>query len=283
MSLKKYISLSLFLIIMGCISAQNSNSLRIMSFNIRYDNPGDGINSWKHRKDLVAKIILETQPDIIATQEGLYHQILELQKSLPQYGWIGVGRDSGKLEGEFTAIFYRLDRLSIDTSNHFWLSETPEIPGSKSWNTACTRMLSWAKFKDRRTEKSFYFLNTHLDHASSNAREMAAKLILVRSIAMTHPDPMILAGDFNCTTENQAIQTIETLYNNSFTLARIKAASPDYTFAGFSGEAISGNIIDYIFVRNIDQVIRAFIYNKGYQEPPYPSDHLPIITDLVLE
>ena len=148
------------------LSAQNSEASSapptVLSFNIRYDSPKDTGNLWIDRKEKVAAVIQFHEADLIGIQEGLFHQLEQLDSLLPAYDWIGVGRDDGQQKGEFTAIFYRKDRLQAKVEDHFWLSETPGVPGSMSWETACTRMVSYVQFHDRFTKRDFYHFNTQL-------------------------------------------------------------------------------------------------------------------------
>ena len=137
-------------------------------------------------------------PDLIGTQEGLYQQLKDLAADLPQYEWIGLGRDGGS-RGEFMAVFYRKDRFEPLEYDHFWLSDTPEVIASSTWGNTNRRMVTWARFRDRKTGQEFYFWNTHLDHALQPAREKAALLINQRIHALKTSLPILLVGDFNST------------------------------------------------------------------------------------
>ena len=117
-----------------CVQSQPDSSLNIMSFNIRYDNPNDGLNAWKNRKDIAAKTIVFYDVDICGLQEVLEHQLQNLAELMPEYEWIGVGRDDGIKKGEYAPIFYRSENLQLLDNGFFWLSETPEIPGSFGWD-----------------------------------------------------------------------------------------------------------------------------------------------------
>ncbi len=262
--------------------AKVPDSLKIMTFNIRYDNPHDGENRWETRKPLVKEILRQADADIICIQEGLYHQVMGIQAMLPTYKRIGTGRDDGKLGGEFCAIYYRIDCFKIDTSGTFWLSEQPDVPGSKSWNTACTRIVSWAKFSDLSGRKSFYVLNTHFDHMSEQARLESAKLIN-KFCKNCGELPVILCGDFNCTAPSSPIETLRLQFNNSKTISKSPPAGPQYTFCGFNGKPEHGSIIDHIFVRNIDAVKSFEIIDDYYDfdQKTIPSDHLPITLEIL--
>jgi len=154
-------SLTLPVSVTGSVS--DTNHLKVMTFNIRYDNPSDGVFSWSNRKELVFDLIRDENPDIVGFQEVLESQANELEKALPGYSWYGVGREDGIHKGEFAPVFYRTDRFTSVSEETFWLSETPGIPGSMSWGTACTRICSLVRLQDHVTGTCLYIFNTHFD------------------------------------------------------------------------------------------------------------------------
>src|SRR5688572_23652685 len=159
--------------------AKDATPLRVMSFNIRYDEPRDGENAWPNRKKLVATLIRLHQVDLIGVQEALKGQLDDLSELIPEYAWIGVGRTDGKLGGEFSAILFRKNRFAMLETATFWLSETPHIP-SKGWDAAFPRIVTWAKFSDKQTQRVFFHFNTHFDHRGTRAREESGRLLLRR-------------------------------------------------------------------------------------------------------
>lgn len=176
---------------------QSGSDLRTMSFNIRYDNPGDSANAWPNRIRRVAGMIRFYTPDLVGVQEALKSQIDALLAQVPDYAWYGRGRDDGADGGEFCPLLYRRDRLELLESATFWLSETPDIPGSRGWDAACNRVVSWGKFRDKSNENEFYFFNTHFDHAGPQARLQSAKLLRAKIGEIAGPSPVILTGDLN--------------------------------------------------------------------------------------
>ncbi|MBQ6688790.1 MAG: endonuclease/exonuclease/phosphatase family protein, partial [Bacteroidales bacterium] len=151
-------------------------------FNIRYDNEkdteqGDG---WEVRCPVVCDILKVESFDIFGSQEVLHNQLEDILAALPEYGYVGVGRNDGKTEGEYAAIFYKMDRIKCLSSGHFWLSETPEIVGSKGWDAKYPRICTWGQFKDRRTGKKFWMFNLHMDHRGVEARKQSAMLVMER-------------------------------------------------------------------------------------------------------
>jgi len=172
--------------------------LRVMTFNIRYGTAPDGENAWEKRRELLVETIRAFQPDVLGTQECLAGQAEFLRGALPGYGCVGVGRDDGKLAGEMCAVFYREDRLQLAAEGHFWLSETPEIAGSRGWDAALPRIVSWARLRDRAdTLRTLVCFDTHFDHVGEAARLASAKLLRARAQAVADGAPAIVLGDFN--------------------------------------------------------------------------------------
>lgn len=266
--------------------ADSAHSINVMSFNIRFNNPDDGVHAWPHRKTPVANTIRFHQADLVGVQEALHEQMEDLSALLPEFKWLGAGRDDGKARGEYSAIFYRHARFALLESGNFWLSEKPEQPGSKGWDAAITRMVTWAKFKDRRTGKTFFQFNTHFDHIGQKAREESAKLLRARVSKISENMPVVITGDFNAT-ETSSVYAImiaapesgARALHNARDLSARPHHGPSWTFHGF-GHAKERTGIDYIFVSNGARVLRhAAIYDFG--EERYPSDHLPVLAELV--
>jgi endonuclease/exonuclease/phosphatase family metal-dependent hydrolase len=272
-------------------SGKDAPDLRVMSYNIRYNNPNDGVNAWANRKDHVAEMIgKKYQADIAGLQEAKKEQIADLQERLPEYTWFGIGRDDGWDKGEFMAIFYRKDRLELLQHNTFWLSETPEIPGALSWNSACNRVVTWAKFKDLINGNIFYHFNTHFDHKSQPARVESAKLVWGKIKSISGDAPAFLTGDFNLfeTNEAYAILTGKTATDQGKSdlldaryISKTEHKGPTSTFTreGWTKHGPPNSKIDYIFVRNGCIVQSHQIANDQY-DGRFPSDHLPVIVEL---
>ncbi len=258
--------------------------LAVMTFNIRLNNPDDGIYAWPLRKPIVAEMLNETKPDVIGCQEVLKDQLTDLTRLLKTYASVGVGREDGKEAGEFSPIFYNVLRFKLKDSGTFWLSETPEVPGSKSWNTACTRIVTWAKLKDSFSGKTLFFFNTHFDHMSVLARNESARLLLsaIQQIAGKHK--VIVTGDFNDTRRSEMYDiltgsaTAKPLMNTE-RISRNEPAGPDYTFIGFPFQPEPANTIDFIFCQNLSGIVvkshQVITFNLNGK---YPSDHLPVLT-----
>lgn len=259
--------------------------VNVMTFNIRYNNPGDGENAWPNRKDMVAAVIRE-HADIAGLQEAQLDQIQDLAKRLPGYKWYGVGRDDGKEGGEFCPVFYRDNRYELLEKKTLWLSETPEVPGSKGWDTAITRLVTMVRFKDLESDVKFWVLNTHFDHRGRAARENSARLIRQHFGRLAKQQPVIVTGDFNCLPDGKpyAVMTAAepgAKLIDSRTVAKRAPLGPDSTWNGFQAIA-PGRRIDFIFVTPAIEV-RQHRTIGDQVKGRFPSDHLPVVVDLVFD
>jgi endonuclease/exonuclease/phosphatase family metal-dependent hydrolase len=262
----------------GCpllLIGQKSQPLSVATYNLRYDNPGDGINAWPHRVNQVKGLIRFHDWDIFGTQEVLYNQIQDLE-TLSEFGWIGVGRDDGKKAGEFAALFYRKQRIEVIRSGTFWLSITPEMP-SMGWDAkCCKRICTWAKCKDKQNGKFFYVFNAHFDHEGVIARWESAKLLHQKAAEISRGLPVILMGDFNSLPESDAIKLLNDAgYKDAFSHANQAPYGPIGTFNGFQWNATMDRRIDYIFLGGKWSIEKYGVLTDSF-EKRYPSDHLPV-------
>jgi len=266
--------LSLLLVIVVSSPAQ---SVKVMTYNIRYDTPVDSINQWPKRMFKVIELIRKYDPDILGIQEALHHQVTDLLKSFPDYNYIGVGRDDGKNKGEFSAILYKKERFNVVKQNTFWLSEQPEIPGSKSWDAAITRVATWGRFMDIKTKKLFFVMNTHFDHIGKEARKKSAELLKQKVYELGADLPVIVTGDFNCTREQPPYTAI--MKSDGVVLIDSFSGIPTGTACGFKVNARACVAIDYIFhsAQWTDSDYKVIQDNDGKY---YPSDHLPVMATL---
>ncbi len=280
------------------------HNLAIMSFNIRLGVAKDGENDWTHRRELVFGVLRDHSPDLVGLQEAYQFQIEAMLQACPGYAMLGVGREDGEAKGEFSSILYRKERLALLEHGTFWLSETPEVPGSRSWQTACTRVCTWGRFEDRRSRRTFHLFNTHLDHVSQEARKQGIKLILRRMADRKHDDPVFLTGDFNAGEDNPVVALVTGKADRGSSGGTAGATSraagqtdrglhlvdsfrvlhPDAkqtgTFNGWQGKT-DGAKIDYIFVPPGVPVRSAEILHD-HREKRYPSDHFPVMAVIEL-
>ena len=194
--LKSLIAAGMLAIVPNVLHAQE---LYIGQYNIRNANPKDAAegNGWERRCPVVCDIIRAESFDIFGSQEVLHSQLEDMRNALPQYDYVGVGRNDGKTAGEYAPIFYKKDRIRCLQSGTFWLSETPDVVASVGWDAKYTRICTWGQFKDRRTGKKFWMFNLHMDHRGIEARKQSALLVMERIKVMCGKQPYILLGDFN--------------------------------------------------------------------------------------
>lgn len=263
------------------IDAKTKSEFVVASFNIRYDNEKDGLNSWKYRKDYVNSLIRFYEFDIFGIQEGLINQVRDIE-TLNEYGRIGVGRDDGKEGGEHSAVFYRKDRFDLISSGNFWLSETPDKP-SFGWDAQCRRICSWGKMKDKYTGKIFVFFSVHFDHKGNKARINSSELMLdkVKQIAGNYP--AVCVGDFNGVPDSEHIKilTDSKYFLDSRNVSKEKPYGTEGTTSRFDVNDPQESRIDYIFVTPQVKVLKYGTLNEA-QHRRYPSDHFPIMVKLDL-
>ncbi|HOX57106.1 MAG TPA: endonuclease/exonuclease/phosphatase family protein [Candidatus Paceibacterota bacterium] len=262
--------------------AAESDTLTVMTYNLKFASPNPP-NAWPQRRPLMAELIRQLAPDVLGTQEGLYGQLQELAADLPAFDWIGLGRDGGS-RGEFMAVFYRTARLEPLAFDHFWLSDTPEVMGSKTWGPKLARMVTWVKFRDRQTKGEFVFINTHLDHQVQEAREKAAQLVRERAATFDARLPVLLVGDFNAAAGKNKAYTILTgdrFFTNTWTTARERVNAGIGTFNGFNAIEKGGAHIDWILYRGDAAVDRVEVVPFS-REGQFPSDHCPVVAKMRL-
>jgi endonuclease/exonuclease/phosphatase family metal-dependent hydrolase len=268
-------------------TAANAFELRVMSFNIRYGSAGDGENRWPNRREMVFDVIRKQKSDVVGLQEALRFQIDEIREALPAYGEIGVAREDGRIDGEYSAILFRADRFGVAEAGTFWLSDTPEVAGSSHWGNACVRICTWARLIENDSGRAFYIFNTHLDHVSQPSREKSAALLARRIASRNHRDPLVLTGDFNAGENNRAITYLTGKAAAETPVKLIdtfRVLHPDVedvrTGHAFRGGR-KGNKIDYVFVPPETQVLEAEILYDNI-DGRYPSDHYPVTARLQL-
>jgi endonuclease/exonuclease/phosphatase family metal-dependent hydrolase len=257
--------------------------LTVMSFNIRYGTARDGENAWGARRTMLFDVIREQNADLIGLQEALDSQITEIATAVPGYATVGVGRDDAGKAGELSAILFRSDRLRVAEAGTFWFSDTPAVPGSKSWGNNITRICTWARFIDRDGRGLWHF-NVHLDHQSQPSRERSTELLRQRIEARAFPgEPVIISGDFNVGEANPAIVTLTggrrpdtpAPFLDTFRVLHPQQEEVG-TFTGFKFGATSGEKIDYVLVQPGTEVLHAEIV-RASRDSRYPSDHFPVV------
>lgn len=251
--------------------------LKVMSYNVRYDNLNDGYNSWNRRKHASIAMIDDIRPDVFGIQEALVHQVQYLAENTKGYSNVGVGRDDGVSQGEFMSIFWNTDIIEMNNWGTFWLSETPDTP-SFGWDSACRRTATWTLMTDKRNGSRFCFINTHLDHLGVEARKNGLHLILA-TLAEINPEsyPTILTGDFNMYPEDEGLAELDSKMTSTRKIALI--TDNNVTVNDF-GKAKAKGPIDYIYVTGFKSVPEYHTVTEQYAGKRYISDHYPIFSVL---
>jgi endonuclease/exonuclease/phosphatase family metal-dependent hydrolase len=250
-----------------------------MTFNLRYAS-NQKPNSWPERRPVMKECISSIDPDIFGTQEGVYHQLKDIENDLGSYRWIGTGRDGGS-RGEFMAIFYKPSRFEPLEYDHFWLSDTPEVIGSTTWGNSNRRMVTWVRFKDKTEGREFYFVDTHFDHQIQLAREKAAQLLRER-VSKLNPDlPIIVLGDFNARAgANKAYDILieDGFLKDLWTTTKEKRGEMVNTFHDFHGPKKGEARIDWILGHKAEA--NWMEISTCSHDGQYPSDHFPVVAEV---
>jgi endonuclease/exonuclease/phosphatase family metal-dependent hydrolase len=278
--------------------AATAGGLRVVTFNVRNCTAPDQHNRWEHRRGLVVEALHRHDADLIGLQETRWSQVTFLREQLcdgGDYGCVGVGRDDGRDDhegaGEFAPIFFRRSRFEKLAEGHFWLSETPEVVGSKGWDAALPRIVSWVRLRDRHGGRTIRHLNTHLEYTGVRARQASAKLLRQRIATLDATDALVLTGDFN---DGEGSETYEALLSAGGADEAIlvdayravhprgRAASPEScnegTYHGFDGRG-QWQRIDWVLCRR-PLMPRAAAIDRWNLAGRYPSDHFPVVADL---
>lgn len=265
-------------------TAAAAPSFRVMTFNIRYNNPADSANAWPHRAEGVAGLIRFHDPDLVGLQEAQRGQLQDLQRLLPGYAWFGQPRSDGGPGDEHSAILYRTDRFELLGQGTFWLSETPEVPRSKGWDAALPRIATWGRLRDRVTGDTIFHLNTHFDHMGVRARAESARLLKRWLAANAGTLRMVVTGDLNATPATEPLQALldpaaTPRLRDAILVSAEPAYGPGSTWNGFKA-VVPGQRIDYVLVGDGLHVLEYGILAETLDGVHYPSDHLPVLTEI---
>lgn len=284
--------------------AMSAQSIFVGTYNIRYQNSGDEKNGnvWATRCKVICDMINFEAPDVFGTQEVLIGQLRDLRAGLDNYDFIGVGRDDGKEAGEYSALFYKKDHITLLNNGNFWLNETPDKP-KLGWDAACIRICTWGEFKQKQTGFHFFHFNLHMDHVGIVARREAAKLIVKKIREIAKGTPVIVTGDFNVDQNNEIFKifTDSGILKDSYSAARLRFAE-NGTFNSFDTGLWSSSRIDHVFVSPEFAVDRYGILTNAYwtqketdaqkgndapseielnkRDRRAPSDHYPVMVHM---
>jgi endonuclease/exonuclease/phosphatase family metal-dependent hydrolase len=255
-------------------------NLKMMTYNIRLDNPSDGENAWSNRKEYFTSQIQFYSPDIFGVQEATPNQVTYIASALPDYNKFGIGREEGGT-GEACTIYYKKDRFQVDKINTFWLSENPNVV-SRGWDAACNRVCTSALFKDLKTKKFFWVFNVHLDHIGNEARIKGVQLVLSKIKEFnTKNYPVFLMGDFNSEPDTPQIAEIKKVLDDTKDVSIQKPFGPSGTFNDFEHNKPVTLLIDYIFIsKNSGLKVQKHAVLSDSKDLKYPSDHLPVYIEI---
>jgi len=270
----------LFFIFFSIIySTAYTQSLKLMTYNIRLALDSDGANSWSNRKDYFTSQIQFYEPDVFGVQEATPSQVVDIASSLSQYSYVGIGRE-GIGKGESSNIYYKKEQFSIVQEGTFWLSETPDTI-SKGWDAACNRVCTYALLKDKHSKKIFYVFNTHLDHMGDIARTKGIQLILSRIQSINKKNyPVVFMGDFNSEPNEERIINLKNQMLDCKSVAKY-TFGPSGTFNNFRHDEPVTKLIDYIFISKSSnfEVLKYAVLSDS-KDLKYPSDHLPVFVEI---
>ncbi|PKM09391.1 MAG: endonuclease [Gammaproteobacteria bacterium HGW-Gammaproteobacteria-4] len=276
---QRYRCLTLFCLLMLGVAgpgAAADDALRVMTFNVRVPADTD-MNAWVHRREQLVRVIAAEHPDVLGTQELTGEQGEYIAAHLPGYAWFGKDRDGGT-NGEHMGVFYRTDRLQVLRSGDFWLSDTPDVPGSKTWGQPFPRMVTWARFRLRDGGGTFDFFNTHFPYRDQDvrARMLSADAIMQRIGRLPSTARVILAGDFNSGPDTPVYAKLTRALDDAWAMAASRSG-PAETFHNFTGNP--DRRIDWILTRGFaTRAARTIATHDGAR---YPSDHFPVVAELV--
>ena len=259
------------------------DSLRALTYNVRRDVATDDPYDWARRREAVASTVRLHRPDVVGLQEPLASQYDDLRAALGDYEWVGRSREAGEREGEFCPVGYRRDRFAREATGTFWLSETPDEPGSVGWDASHPRIATWVRLRDERTDRSLVYLNTHLDHEGARARLEGARLLRDRLADVRDDDAAVVAGDCNCTPEAEPYAVLAGVGDHESPLTDARETSPwslgpSTTKTDFESP-VPDTRIDHVFVAGFDVAGYAVTTEMG-GDGWFPSDHFPVVVDL---
>lgn len=267
-------------LISACSDNTRENNIKVMTLNIRYDNPADSVFAWPNRASQVCNFIISEKPDILGMQEVLWNQYQFLDSVLPEYSSIGAGRNNGARDGEMNPIFFRKEKFDMVRNITFWLSDSSDVAGSKGWGASLPRIVTWMELVDKSSHKHLFYFNTHFSHDSDSARLMSSKILLDKVNQIADGFPFIISGDFNMppTSTGYSILTgpdeSVPLMKDAYVITENRPSGPVHTYNGFSDKTTASRI-DYIFVRN---GMRVLDYKTVIKKDHgiFISDHWPV-------
>ena len=252
--------------------------LNLITCNIRFDNPADGANAWPRRRDFLTETLLKHSPDIIATQEGRFDQLRELHSSLKDFHLLDEHRSWIK-ERMYPTFYLRNERFEVLSSEDLWLSETPNLAGSRSFDSAFPRLFTWVRLQPKGSDKNLLLVNTHLDHVKAQTRHSQARVLVEEVARLSTPqDILCFMGDFNEGPEHKVREILTEAFSLTDSWKKFNETE-ETSHHGFQGVFPDGSRIDWILVDERVEVVSSLM-DKSERAGLYPTDHFPIITKI---
>lgn len=255
---------------------KSGNAVRVVSFNLRCKD--DVYGKVENRGRFISAALRNYAPDSFGVQEATEKWLSILDSELGEsYARVGVGRDSSK-NTEYSAVFYLRDKFDLVDEGTIWLSETPQVAGSKSFCSSMPRICTWATLRNRQTGEVYTHINTHLDHLLERARAGQADVLLAKVGELANYGPVVCTGDFNADEESKTYAKMTAVLDDSRIVA--KASESGKTFHNYGrGDIVNKTAIDFIFVSKGTEVEQYKII-RDTVENMYLSDHYGIMADI---
>ena len=255
---------------------KSDETIRVMSFNIRCTNVGR--DTWEDRIGIVTDTIVNSAADSVGVQEATPEWMATLNETLTDYDYVGVARDDGKNQGEYSAVFYLKNKYNLVDSGNFWLSETPDTP-SLGWDAACIRICTWAVLENKETKEQYVHVNSHFDHEGVKAREESVKMILAH-IEKYKDLPVVFTADMNVEEgSDNYVEFTKVLHDTKY----LASDTMDYlTYHDTKPSKHAESIIDYVMVNDNFYALSYKVVTAGIDER-YVSDHFPVYADIEIK
>ena len=260
-------------------ACRKTDTLDVMTFNIRLGvaHEEDTVNNWVNRRDAAVAMVKDVHPVVFGVQEAHDFQLDFLTEQCPEYKCVGVGREDGIHLGEHMSVFYDTTRVELKDWGTYWLSETPDEP-SYGWDAACKRTATWTLLNDKKADRLFFFVNTHLDHVGEQARHNGLGLIVYQIENMNpYGWPMVLCGDFNVYPDDPCLDDLRGMMTDAWQSAASADDGVTWHDWGRNGD---NRHIDYIFYSGFSSCKSIRRVTESYLDSRFVSDHYPVVATL---
>ncbi|MEE1320061.1 MAG: endonuclease/exonuclease/phosphatase family protein [Acutalibacteraceae bacterium] len=266
-------------IVIDGVPEKAEGTTRIMSFNVRCAN--DGVQTITNRGKVSAEMLKVYMPDSFGVQECTPRWKRIIKRAVgDKYASVGRARDFYGPFTEYSSIYYLKDKYNLIDSGTFWLSETPDKAYTKSFNSMCYRIATWAVLENKETGERYTHINTHLDHKLDSTRDAQMKVLIEQVLKITGEGKVVMTGDFNAYEDSSVYAVACESFDDTKYIAKNTDKGPTFTKYGTKEDNGRG-AIDFIFV---SKGVKAESYKiiRNTVEGIYPSDHFPIVADIYI-